>query len=256
MSHPSPRSKPRKMPRPKPRPGPAVVETEDGLAPRWPDVTSVLRRQAWDALLPSLLKVGATPDTVMPILRRYCEMVLQWNRKVSNIISRTDEPRIVARHVLESLEPAHWLKESGATRWLDFGSGAGLPALPLAIAGVGGTWTLVESRRTKTLFLRKAVDEIGVRGITVLLSRLEDLVGLAEHAASYDGFTSRATETLTPTLAIAAEFVRPGGTAFLWKGSRREAEMAADVSWQKSWDFDGLLEIGGGMTSVARFRRK
>ena len=39
----------------------------------------------------------------------------------------------MVRHLLESVEPAHWLKECGATRWLDFGSGAGLPAIPLAL---------------------------------------------------------------------------------------------------------------------------
>jgi 16S rRNA (guanine527-N7)-methyltransferase len=192
----------------------------------------------------------------MPLLRRYCEMVVQWNRKVSNLISRNDEVRIVARHVLESLAPAYWLKASGATRWLDFGSGAGFPALPLAIAGVGGEWTLVESRRTKTLFLRKALADLGISGITVVNARLEDLTGLAEHAGTYDGFTSRATETLSPTLAIAARFVRLGGAAFLWKGSRRDAEMAADSAWKASWDFDGIVEIGDGATAVARFIRK
>jgi 16S rRNA (guanine527-N7)-methyltransferase len=225
------------------------------MGPRWPDVTGILKRQPWNDLTPHLHAAGAA-EAAASLLRRYCEMVLQWNRKVSNLISRNDEARIVARHVIESIAPAQWLKASGAARWLDFGSGAGFPALPLAIAGVGGAWTLVESRRTKTLFLRKAVSDLELSGVSVVHARLEDLASSADHAASYDGFTSRATETLAPTLALAAEFVRPGGDAFLWKGSRREAEMAADSAWQKSWSFEGLHEIAGGETTVARFRRK
>jgi 16S rRNA (guanine527-N7)-methyltransferase len=175
---------------------------------------------------------------------------------VSNLISRNDEPRIVARHIVESIEPAQWLKESGAERWMDFGSGAGLPAIPLIIAGLEGEWALVESRRTKTLFMRRALEDLGIKNVSVVNARLEDLVNDEKHVSSYDGFTSRATLTLSPTLTLAATFVRSGGTAFLWKGSRRDEEMAADPSWREKWDFEGLLGIGDGATVVARFRRK
>jgi len=227
-----------------------------GLDARWPDVSAVLKRQPWNELIPHLLKIGADPAESVFRLRRYCELLLQWNRKVSNLISRNDEPRIVARHIVESIEPAHWLNECGAKRWLDFGSGAGLPAIPLIIAGIDGDWALVESRRTKTLFMRRALEDLGIKNVSVVNARLEDLVSDETHVNSYDGFTSRATQTLSPTLAVAATFVRVGGTAFLWKGSRREAEMAADQSWSEKWEFDGLLQIGDGATAVARFKRK
>jgi 16S rRNA (guanine527-N7)-methyltransferase len=227
-----------------------------GLDARWPDVSAALKRQPWDELIPHLLKIGADPAVSVSRLRRYCELLLQWNRKVSNLISRNDEPRIVSRHIVESIEPAQWLKECGAKRWLDFGSGAGLPAIPLIIGGIAGEWTLVESRRTKTLFMRRALEDLGIKNVEVVNARLEDLVSSENLVNSYDGFTSRATLTLSPTLAVAAKFVRTGGTAFLWKGSRREEEMAADQSWREKWDFDGLLGIGDGATAVARFRRK
>jgi len=216
----------------------------------------VLKRQPWNDLIPHLLKIGADPAESVFRLRRYCELLLQWNRKVSNLISRNDEPRIVARHIVESIEPAYWLNECGAKRWLDFGSGAGLPAIPLIIAGIDGDWALVESRRTKTLFMRRALEDLGIKNVSVVNARLEDLVSDETHVNSYDGFTSRATLTLSPTLAVAATFVRTGGTAFLWKGSRREEEMAADQSWREQWDADGLLKIGDGATAVARFKRK
>ena len=238
------------------RAGPAAIETSSPLATRWPDVSSILVRQPWDSLVPHLLKVGANTDQVVPRLRRYCELLLQWNRKVSNLISRNDENRIVSRHLQESLEPAHWLHSSGADRWLDFGSGGGLPAIPLAIAGVGAQWTLVESRRTKTLFLRKAIEELEITTVTVVLARLEEMLIQQEHAFGYSGFTSRATLPLAPTLSMAASVVRPAGVAFLWKGSKREEEMTADASWRLNWDYDGLLGIGDGTTTVARFIRK
>jgi 16S rRNA (guanine527-N7)-methyltransferase len=195
-------------------------------------------------------------DATILRLKAYARLLLEWNRGISNLISRGDEQRIVERHIAESVEPAAWLKASPAKRWIDFGSGAGLPAIPLVVAGVGPRWTLVESRRMKTLFMRKAIESLGLGDIEVVVARLEHLVGETKYLGAYDGFTSRATLALGPTLVLAAEFVVPGGTAFLWKGSQREKEMAADPRWQRSWEFDGLLGIGNGQTVVARFTRK
>jgi 16S rRNA (guanine527-N7)-methyltransferase len=218
-------------------------------------VDVVMARQPWDLLAPHLLRLGVDAGETMPRIRRYVGLLLEWNRGYSNLISRNDERRVVERHVLQSLEPAHWLKETGARRWLDFGSGGGLPAVPLALAGVGEAWTLVESRRNKTLFLRKVIEEIGLQSVGVELSRLESL-NPAEGLGMFDAFTSRATLRLGPTLAIAAEWVSPGGHAFLWKGSRRGEEMAEDARWERRWEPDGTLEIGDGQTVVARFLRK
>lgn len=183
------------------------------------------------------------------------ELVLEWNRVISNLISRNDEGRIVERHMRESLEVAGWLAEAGVRRWLDLGSGAGFPGIPLSIAGVGEKWTLVESRRMKTLFMAKAIQEMGLAGIEVVRSRLE-LIQSEDRKAAYDGFTSRATMAASPTLVLASFFVSPGGCAFLWKGSRREEEMDLDVDWKDTWEFSGVRSIGSGQNSVAKFIRK
>jgi 16S rRNA (guanine527-N7)-methyltransferase len=114
----------------------------------------------------------------------------------------------------------------------------------------------VESRRTKCLFLKKVVQELKLPNVRVEQARLEDLLTEAPLLGKFDAFTSRATQTLVPTLLMAAQFVHPGGEAFLWKGSRREEEMAQDRSWNELWELDGLLGIGDGLTVVSRFTRR
>lgn len=220
------------------------------------DIGKLLDRQPWDLLTPYLLRAGADIVEVLPRIRRFAELLLEWNRGFSNLISTSDENRLVQRHILESLEPANWIKSIGAKRLLDFGSGGGLPALPLALAGIGESWTLVESRRNKTLFLRKVIQEFGLTNIDVELARLESLTEDAGRLGKFDGFTSRATLRLGPTLALAADWVPPGGRAYLWKGSRREQEMVEDRRWEASWERDELFAIGDGQTVVARFVRK
>jgi 16S rRNA (guanine527-N7)-methyltransferase len=203
-----------------------------------------MARQNWNLLVPHLLRASVDADATIERLKKFAALLLEWNGNISNLISRADAPRLVERHILESVEPAHWLASSGATKWLDLGSGGGFPALPLAIIGVGESWTLVESRRNKALFLRRVVQDLGLPGVTVVQDRLEDLPSPLA-GSEFDGFTSRATMTLAPTLELGARFTRPGGTAFLWKGSRLEGEMKDSSAWKTHWDHDGLLGIGG-----------
>src|SRR5262249_59697130 len=136
-----------------------------------------------------------------------CARVIAWNRTVSNLISKNDEGRIVDRHLVESLEVARWIAEAGCDDWVDFGSGAGFPALPLCLAGVGSRWTLVESRRIKALFLRKAVGEMRLSSVTVVNDRIESLAGKSD----FSGFSARAAGKVGETLRVAAELVRHGG---------------------------------------------
>ena len=218
-------------------------------------IEQLLARQPWDLLRPALLSTGVDIEPALGRLQRYAELLLEWNRSVSNIMSKHDEDRIVERHLLESIAPAARLRDCGARTWLDFGSGAGFPAIPLAIAGVGDAWTLVESRRMKTLFVRKTLQELKLEAFEVINDRLENMVSDPARSAGYDGFVSRATMRLGPTLALAAPLVREGGNAFLWKGSGREEEMVQDVTWRSRWAPAEVRQVGTGPNVVARFTR-
>ena len=231
---------------------PRVHADRRAPAPAAPD--RIIARQRWEILEPHLLRLGLDIERTTARLRQFASVVLEWNGRVSNLISRSDAERVLERHILESVEPAHWLLSSHARTWLDFGSGGGFPAIPLAIVGVGSHWVLVESRRNKALFLRKAVQDLEIRNVEIVQGRLENLVGTSSEG-EYDGFTSRATMTLVPTLELAAHFVRSGGSAFLWKGSRREEEMSESTAWRSGWELEGLLGVGGAQTVVSRFRR-
>jgi len=220
------------------------------------NVQRLLARQPWASLRPFLASEGDTGESRLGALRAYAQLLLEWNQGVSNLVSHNDETRLVERHILESLHPAAMLIASGCRRFVDLGSGAGLPAIPLSIAGVGEHWTLVESRRNKTLFLRRAKQEMKLKNIEVITGRLEMLVEESPEALQCDGFTSRATMTIGPTLELAARIVEPDGLAFLWKGSRYADEMpATSAGWSRHWDFVEAHVIADGPNVVAVFKR-
>ena len=213
----------------------------------------------WRALRTSLS--GSEPDRDIAIARikAFGLELLRWNQGVSNLISHDDEPRLVDRHIAESLAGANILNALGCKRLVDFGSGGGFPALPLALAGVGKHWTLVESRRNKTLFLRRAVQELAIADVDIVTGRLEVLImdDLEQEKLRCDGFTSRATMKLGPTLAMAASIVEPGGHAILWKGSGFPDELAAtEHDWSAAWLPPVGHPLGDGPNSIVVFERK
>jgi len=211
----------------------------------------------WGALRALLPGDDATREAALDRLRLFGLELLRWNRGVSNLVSHDDETRLVDRHIAESLADSKVIKALQDKEIVDFGSGGGFPALPLAIAGCGRSWTLVESRRNKTLFLRRAVQELGLPNVQVITGRLEVLVDQEPERLACDAFTSRATMKLGPTLALAARIVRPGGVALLWKGSgfSEEAE-APGHDWRGDWSPPDVQPLGQGPNVVAIFTRK
>lgn len=221
------------------------------------DPERAVARQPWSALGDILPGDDAARQAGVQRLRTYALALLSWNQGVSNLISRHDELRLVERHLRESVEPAATLAASGLERWVDLGSGAGLPAIPLALLGVGRHWTLIESRRNKTLFLRKLKQDMALDDVEVVTARLEAAIAEGAEGLACDGFTSRATMTIGPTLELAARIVRPGGAAFLWKGSSHaEERRESSASWSRDWVFEDAMAIGGGPNVICVFRRQ
>ena len=56
----------------------------------------------------------------------------EWNEKI-NVISRKDIDNLEVKHLLHSLTIAKFIKFAPGSKVLDFGTGGGLPGLPLAV---------------------------------------------------------------------------------------------------------------------------
>jgi 16S rRNA (guanine527-N7)-methyltransferase len=217
----------------------------------------MVERMDWNRLRPLLDGGDIDAERVLSRLKVFAIELLRWSQGVSNLISHNDEPRLVDRHIAESLAGLSIVNALGPNRLVDFGSGGGFPAIPLALAGVGKHWTLVESRRNKTLFLRRALQETVLSNIEVVTGRLEVLVEEDREKLGCDGFTSRATMKLGPTLELAATIVRPGGHAILWKGSGFQEELAeTGPAWQADWTEPAVHPIGEGPNLISVFERK
>ncbi len=114
----------------------------------------------------------------------------------------------------------------GLDRLIDLGSGAGLPAIPIAIV-TGCHVDLIESDRRKAAFLQTTLATLNLPG-TVWPERIEK-----SRVPPANVITARALAPLTVLLAYAHPFLNEGGFALFAKGERAEAEIqAAQEKWQ------------------------
>ena len=141
-----------------------------------------------------------------------------------------DRQKALDDHIADSLV-ALYVSEVRHTRVaVDIGSGAGLPALPLAIALPQSRFTLLESTGRKCAFLERAIDACELSNVRVLQARAEEAPGLGLRETA-DLVTVRAVAGLNVVAEYAAPLLVVGGTLVAWRGERDvEAELEAETA--------------------------
>ena len=92
----------------------------------------------------------------------FIETLLLWQNRF-NLVAASTLPVIWTRHIADSLQLLPLAP--GAKVWVDFGSGAGFPGIPIACAladNPGAMVHLVESLGKKANFLREVVGKLGL----------------------------------------------------------------------------------------------
>lgn len=152
-------------------------------------------------------------------LFRFCELLRLWNKTHSITTLRTDEE--LAEAIVDSVYPLKFCGEFD--RALDIGSGAGFPAIALAIIKKNAHFTLCEPLIKKYAFLQFAKIELELNNITVKKNRVEELAG--------DEFwliTSRAVGNSQILMDISSSLLKEGGRWLFYKGERSSGEIEGE----------------------------
>ncbi len=159
----------------------------------------------------------ALPEEAQEKLIAYLHLLQRWNR-VYNLTAVRDPEQMVGRHLLDSLAAAPLLQGS---RFIDVGSGAGLPGIPLALARPESSWVLLDSSAKRCRFLIQAVAELGLTGVEVVHGRVERY----RPATPFDCVVTRAFAALGETVGRIRHLLAEQGCLVALKGRGVEREL-------------------------------
>ena len=155
-------------------------------------------------------------------LELYVDLLLQWQQK-TNLIAPSTIPTIWTRHVADSLQLLDLAPD--ARVWVDFGSGGGFPAIPIACALAekpDAIVHLIESNGKKAAFLREAIRITGVPA-QVHMDRVEKYT--LSPVNSVDVVSARALAPLKVLCDQAFALIERGAIGLFPKGLDVAAEL-------------------------------
>ncbi len=150
--------------------------------------------------------------------------LVSWNEKF-NLTAIRDREGIRIKHFLDSLTCLKAYPDLQFQKVIDVGTGAGFPGIPLKILCPGIRLTLVESIGKKAAFCQHIVETMGLKNVTVIVNRAEELGQSPAHREQYDLALARAVASLPVLVEYLLPLIRLGGKMVAQKGDAAPAEV-------------------------------
>jgi 16S rRNA (guanine527-N7)-methyltransferase len=155
----------------------------------------------------------------------YLELLLRWNLRM-NLTAVREPEAIIRRHFVECAFAAQHLPRD-ITTLLDYGSGAGLPGIPIAICRPEIRVTLAEAQGKKIAFLSEALRGLRLAG-EVFGARVETMPA----RVVFDAVTMRAVEKQSLAMPFAIQHAKHYLILFTTEESARAyVAQAPELRW-------------------------
>lgn len=141
----------------------------------------------------------------------------KWN-KAYNLTSVRNPKDMLTRHIMDSLAVRKYLH---GQRFIDVGTGPGLPGLPLAIAEPDKEFVLLDSLGKRIRFIRQVCHELKLSNVTAVQARVEDY----QDEKQFDGVISRAFASLNDMLSWCEHLPAENGRFYALKGLYPQDEL-------------------------------
>ncbi|ENI4487876.1 16S rRNA (guanine(527)-N(7))-methyltransferase RsmG [Vibrio fluvialis] len=163
----------------------------------------------------------------------YVELLNKWN-KAYNLTSVRDPMEMMVKHILDSIVVSPLLV---GERFIDVGTGPGLPGIPLAIMNPEKSFVLLDSLGKRIRFIKQVLHELKIANVTPVQSRVEDYDG----EEGFDGVLSRAFASITDMVEWCHHLPRAHTGVFLaLKGLLPQEEIAQLPEWCSVTDIKAL----------------
>jgi 16S rRNA (guanine527-N7)-methyltransferase len=179
--------------------------------------------------LNAFLGEAGLPDLDSETLARFAKylvLIQRWNQRI-NLTAVRDEDGILRRHFVESIACARALP-AGMASLLDFGSGAGLPGIPIALCRPEIAVTLAESQGKKAAFLQEVARVLEI-AVAIHSGRAETLAG------NFDCVVLRAVDRMKEAVQSGSGLVKPSGWLALMTTGAALEDLKTSAGGEFSW---------------------
>lgn len=163
----------------------------------------------------------------------YATMLKEKN-KVMNLTAVDDDKGIAMKHFIDSLTLCPYIREEEAKAkggktltFIDVGTGAGFPGLPVKISCPELSVTLMDSLEKRLNFLNEVITALGLKDCSTVHSRAEDAGRNKKYREKYDIVTARAVARLSVLAEYCLPLVKVGGVFLAMKSHSEEEEQDA-----------------------------
>lgn len=164
------------------------------------------------------------------LLEIFLDELAEWNKKI-NLTGLSSKQEMLNDLVIDSLIPASHLPDSG--RYLDVGSGAGFPGIPLVICKPGLEVQLIEPNTKKAAFLHHVTRLTKLHQIRIINQRIEQSKEML-HPDGYHIITARAVAGLSRILADQSPYLAEKGMLVHFHGQDYKDPLKKSAGLMKS----------------------
>ena len=175
----------------------------------------------------------------------YYEMLIEKN-KVMNLTAITEFDEVIEKHFLDSLCLVKNMDLSTPLTVLDLGTGAGFPGIPLKIAFPQLEITLMDSLNKRINFLNEVIEKLGLKKITAVHGRAEEMARKKEYREAFDLCVSRAVANLSSLSEYCLPFVKKDGCFVSYKSAESDQE-TVDAK-------NAIFLLGGKLGDVVKYQ--
>lgn len=150
--------------------------------------------------------IKLSQDKADKLLKLY-EFLVEYNKNV-NLTAITDFEEVVVKHFIDSVLPFSMIDIKENSSFIDVGTGAGFPSIPLMIVRPDLKGTLLEALNKRCVFLEKACELTEVDA-KVIHGRAEDYA--KEKREAFDFATARAVAAMPVLCEYCIPYVKTGG---------------------------------------------
>lgn len=173
----------------------------------------------------------------------YSQLLIEWNQKI-NLTAITDKKDIIIKHFVDCISIASIYNMSELTNFIDIGTGAGFPGIPIKIMYPNINLTLVDSLNKRIKFLNELKMKLNLEDVECIHSRAEDLGKNKMYRERYNICASRAVANLAVLSEYCLPFVALNGVFIALKGE--------DIELELSMSEKAIEYLGGRVESIKK----